>query len=334
QSVPQISSVPGKVTTTVKETASKAKLTKTVKDTSATYRSDAERLSEDDFVVGEVDFPEDFVAAREAAKYDVDYATDGERLINGWDVGEVDFPDEFRAVQAAVDIGRELAKEEQNLVSTLAKTGSQREAVDLNIAREAEHIPGDVRDPSEFKNLSAQLSSMYNPRNWIGDGRRLTREATERVLNVLDATRANLAKGITEPGQAVRLTGNALAKAIELAKKRIREEFRFANDGIIDTRWVVHTQSDNPETQLNTLEVTIGNVNGFGYKRSEDALQDAKHLYKLRQGDYKVIQDGDYYIQVTRPIDETDPSITKTMIETDNETPKSLANTMLGWFRN
>lgn len=274
-----------------------------------------------------------------------DYKTDQERLAEGWDVGEVDYPEEFRAAVAAEQTAKALtSKEELKAEEVLAKTGHQEDAVDLSVkkqaAEDAKPAP-DMRDPSEYQNLSNRLNSMYNPRNWMDAGSRLTREATERIMNIVDASRAGLKEAVTQPGQAMRLTEQALALAAENAKPRMRDEFRFANSAVIDSRWRVIPQENNPETQVNELVMTLGTPEGYAFRGSspEDAQAYANNVarfqYGLRPGDYRLEPVGDeFYIQVKRPLDERDVSVAKAMIQTENETPKSLWNTFLGWWRN
>lgn len=263
--------------------------------------------------------------------------TDEERLLDGWTIGEVDFPDDFRAAVAAQDTTRALGKEEQIAEETLAKTGNQEQAIDVSVQKQIDEAGKnvDVRDPSEFVNTTNKLDGMYNPRAWLDGGSRLTREAADRIMSTVNSARLKFTEAVANPGQALRLTEGALAKAVDLAKRRMRDEFRFANDGIIDTRWKVITQDENPDSQLNQLVVTMGTPDGLAFNSEEFARQTADHLYMLRKGDYQVEQVGnEFYLNVTRPLDERDAAVAQAMIETGNETPRSLANTILGWFRN
>jgi hypothetical protein len=246
-------------------------------------------------------------------------------------------PDE-QVAYAGKDIMKALMKEEIRLEDTLAKTGHQSEAIDVKVQKTFQELQKpaiDARDPSEFVNLSNTLQSIYNPRAWLDTGSRLTREATERIIQQVNTTKLKLTEAIADPAQANRLGLLAEQRAVELGKARMRDEFNKANDGIIDSKWNVRIQEDNPDTQINELVMTIGTPDGLAFKEFDHATQTADHLYKLRKGDYNVEQVGsEFYIQVKRPLDERDASVTSAMIETGNETPKSLANTFLGWFRN
>ncbi len=263
--------------------------------------------------------------------------SDAELLRDGWDVGEVDFPEEFRAAQAAQDTQNALTKEEQKIEETLAKSGHQEEAVDASVQKqvEATGTTPDTRDPSQFANLSNTLQGMYNPRAWLDRGSRLTREAVDRTMGYVEAARAQFKAAAGDSAQALRLGEAAIAQAIKIARQKMREEFRFANDGVIDSKWEFRGQDLNPETQTNELVMTIGTPDALAFNSKEFAEQTADHLYKLVKSDYTVKQEGSqYYIQVRRAIDERDPSVAEAMITTQNETPRSLVNTFLGWFRN
>ena len=316
-----------------------------IKGRAPDYKSDGERLLEG-WDVGEVDFPDrgaewtksvsDYFKQPQRA---ADYKTDEERLLDGWDVGEVDFPPEFLAAQAAKDTQKALAKEEINLEDLFAETGHQDQAIDIAVAQQtaemlSKAIP-DVKDIKAFAALSSRLNSMYNPRAWLMAGSRLSREAAERIMTVVDRSRIALENASKHGAQATRLTPEALAQAEKLGRLKMRDEFRFANNGVIDTRWEVIPQSANPETQTNDLVMTIGTMDALGFKRPEDAIQAAEHMYKIRPGDYKIAPSGgEYYIQVRRTLDETDPSVQAAMITTGNETPRSIWNTFLGYMRN
>ncbi len=245
--------------------------------------------------------------------------------------------EDYRSALASKQITQALSKEEIRLEDVLPETGHQAEGIDAHVGKiiaNADKIP-DVRDPSEFVNLSNTLDSMYNPRGWLGAGSRLGREGVDRIMNKVTQARMSFTKAVSDSAQAMRLTKAAEEAAVVAAKGTMREEFRFANDGVIDHMWVVRTQDDNPDTQINELIMTIGTPDGLAFREYDHAIQTADHTYKLSKGDYNIEpHGGEYYIQVKRPLDERDPSVASAMITTGNETPRSIANTLLGWWRN
>lgn len=269
----------------------------------------------------------------------VDDTIDPKQAMQWADDGGPEYDPGRFAAKAALDTQKALAKQEINLEDLFAETGHQEQAIDTGVARRiaediSQKLP-DVREPGEYINLSRKLESLYNPRAWLESGSRLSREAVDRVMNVVLKARVAMDQAAMHGAQAVRLVPEALQKAAEVAKPRLRNEFRLANDGVIDSRWEIIPQGANPDSQINQLVMTIGTPDAMGFRDITHAYQTAKHLYMLRDGDYTLKQVGsEFYIQVKRPLDESDPAVAKAMISTHNETPKSIWNTFLGYWRN
>jgi hypothetical protein len=219
----------------------------------------------------------------------------------------------------------------------LATAGKIEDSAALNAIREIKAtVTPDLEDPNGAAViLHRKVASIYNPRAMFDKGSRLSREAKDRLVEAAIGRSGIILKALHNPSMAMRLTEEALQQGLETAKVRMRQIYTRANDAVVDTKWGIIRQDENAE-HVNYVTMVLGQHDATPFKTPEDAIGMADHQYGIQKKDYQVVQDGDgFYIEITRPIDETDVTLRKAMTETIyNQTPRTLANTFLGLLRN
>lgn len=227
-----------------------------------------------------------------------------------------------------------LATKENDPVKILAQTGNVDEAVNLEVQTAIQEAKTGVPIRSEdVRKLDTKLLSIYNPASWLGARKNLSGEAARRILEGTEAARAPLRKVFDNPMQAIRLTEEALTRGVEQTKAKLRQMYVNASDSVIDANWRVVAQEDSAK-QVNEVVMTLGDTNALPFATRDDAEQVAKHMYMIPEGNYEVVPNGKgFTIEVAAPVDETDPGLTSLLINTNNQTPKSVWNTFLGWMR-
>ncbi len=219
----------------------------------------------------------------------------------------------------------------------LAKAGKIEESAALNAVREIKAaVTPDLEDiQGNAVTLHRMVASISNPRALFDKGSKLSREAKDRLVEAAIGRSGIIIKALHNPSMALRLTDEALWAGLETAKVRMREIYNRTNDAVIDTHWGLIRQDENAE-HVNYAVMTLGQHDATPFKKAEDAIAMADHEYGIPKRDYRIAQDGEnFYIQIARPIDETDVSLRKAMVATIyNQTPMTLWNTFLGKLRN
>ena len=217
-------------------------------------------------------------------------------------------------------------------VKVLANSGNVEQAAELTVRQELQEVTGSVARGDYVAQVDNKLNSLYNPKAWLGDSRNLSGEAARRLSEASLGVRGTLRDIFANPTQALRYTPEALEAGFNKTKNMLRNMYVNANDSIIDTRWKLIRQEDT-EAQVNEVVMALGDTNALPFLSPEDAMQAADHLYKIPDKGYRIENVGKgYVVEVTAPVDETDPDFTKLLL-TDNVTPKSIANTFLSMLR-
>lgn len=231
-------------------------------------------------------------------------------------------------------VGKALNKKEVDPVEALSTTGNVEEAAKVAVAQEIRDVPpeavGHVDDAQKLRN---KLLSMWNPGSWVGGSTHLGGEAIRRILESMTSARGSLAKILNNPNQALRLSEEALAVAFEKARAKAKTMYVNADNSIMDIGWRQIRQEDGPN-QINAIVMPLGDTAANPFNTAEEAIQVADHLYKIPDKAYEVVKlPKGYAIEVTVPVDETDASVLSSLVQTNDQTPRSMWNTFLGWVR-
>lgn len=222
------------------------------------------------------------------------------------------------------------------------------------------------QDPlNERSRLTSAVPSLFNISRVLEGSKNLTREAADRLQTALEGNASNLVGAITDTSRINRLEegSDSLQVGIHNAWDRLKEAYPHLGDAVIDMNHVraedIATNAHEVEMQLGKsknaadavagkterplvhlpadAEVTLGKPDAtlfVGDDANKQADYWAREIYKLNPAAYRVRQQGvGFYISVRAPVDETEDGVRDVLIGTRHETPRGLANTLIGAAR-
>lgn len=185
------------------------------------------------------------------------------------------------------------------------------------------------------------VQSSFNPQNFFGKGKALSREFADRMVNDLMTNNeflVNLLGKLNVP----RGTEQAIAAGLRETEQKFHSQYggRLA-DSILD---FVHVPPElNPNAaNLDTLVMRVGKPNGLAFDSRAEAEQYLHDIYELdghlAQGAGYVSKDirqqgSSFYINVEKHVDETTPAFLAQLHTRENATPIGMVNMMLNRLR-
>jgi len=173
--------------------------------------------------------------------------------------------------------------------------------------------------------LRYNVPSIFNPQHITDNAGSFSREQADRIENILKVQGSSLQKAILDPVNVPRLTEAAEQVAIENAKAEILKRYTSLQDTVLN----VSHKYDQPSNTY-WAELQVGTKDGSIFKSGKQASYFAKNIYKLKDSEYRIVQQGDgAYLSITKPVNETLQSVQETLVETNNRTDLSFANTFM-----
>ena len=190
-----------------------------------------------------------------------------------------------------------------------------------------------------FNKLSWELPSLYNTDYWMNLPGRIARAKAARVSNFFSSSRSfnnDIAKTLREAAEinpaVVRNTPEALSKAFDEAATILKERHPHLPNAMLD---VIEVAPEATKGNVGRVLFDMGRINGTLFDSQAEARLFATSLYKLRDGFFEVVAQGDkHFIRLSKDIDETTSAVRSTPISTEAQTPRNALNAFLGFFRN
>lgn len=189
--------------------------------------------------------------------------------------------------------------------------------------------------PTPHQNLRMLMASgqgILDPQAYTRNIGSLSNERASRLVDVLTKNEQLLVSTMTDISHIGRISEDAAKRGFALAEVEFRRTYRNLEDAIIDVRGI--RESEEVFGGVDHIEVLLGKKDATGFTSQVTAENHAKKMYRLPDGGYSIIQEGEnYFIRMVKTIDETDPRLADLRIGTDNVAPVNLANTVLGVLR-
>jgi hypothetical protein len=195
--------------------------------------------------------------------------------------------------------------------------------------------------PTGLKDILETVQSSFNPSNFFGSGKALSREFGARIVADL-TTKNEFLLGILGKLHVPRGTEQAVQIGVRETENKLRGQYGGRlNDAILD---FVHVPPElNPNAaNVDTLVMRVGKPNGLAFDSRAEAEHYLKDIYELgghmSQGAGYVAQDikqqgNSFYIHVEKHVDETTEAYLSALRTPENATPVNLWNMMLNHFR-
>lgn len=227
------------------------------------------------------------------------------------------------------DSAKAAADTEMNRTNILTQMGDIPRAAQAEAAVQLDKLLV-KQEVGGLADLLETLPSAYNPSNFFGKGKGLSREYTSRI--VADLQRSNeFLMDLLGKLHVPRGTDEAIKVGVRETEAKFRGQYGGRlNDAIID---FVHVPPElNPnKVNVDTLVMRVGQPNGLPFDSRAMAEQYMKDVYEIKG---EVSQQGaSFYIQTSKTVDETSEAFLKALHTTDNTTPVNLVNMVLNRFR-
>lgn len=195
--------------------------------------------------------------------------------------------------------------------------------------------------PQSLKDILETVQSSFNPENFFGSGKALSREFKDRIVNKL-TTDNEFLTNVLGKLHVPRGTELAVQQGVRETEAKFRTQYGGRlSDAILD---FVHVPPElNPNgANLDTLIMRVGKPNGLAFDSRAEAEQYLRDVYEL-QGHMTngagyvaadVKQKGtSFFIHVEKHVDETTDAYQRALRTAENTTPVNLWNMMLNHFR-
>lgn len=239
---------------------------------------------------------------------------------------------------ARINGGRNFTKADRLVLTGNAPQAAREEALKRaqTILNPVEDLPdpttGVPRPKQQATSLMAQGPAILDPDVLKRGPGSLSNEQANRLTEELSKQADVLLSTLDDPA-VVRMGEAATAEALVRAEKALMQRVSKAEDGVVE---IVHVrESEEAFGGVDRVDAYLGDTaKRAGFQTPEKAQTYAGRVYRLREGTYTIDQVGNsWYIRVSKHVDETDPTIERLRIDTDNTTPKSFLNTVLGFAR-
>lgn len=227
------------------------------------------------------------------------------------------------------DSAKAAADTELNPTSMLTQMGDVPKAAQAEASIKLQKITT-PDGATSLNEILETLPSAFNPGNFFGKGKALSREYTDRIVNKLQRDNEFLL-GLLNKLQVPRGTEQAIQVGVRETEGKFRAQYGGRlNDAIVD---FVHVPPElNPnKVNVDTLVMRVGQPNGLPFDSRAMAEQYMKDVYEIN-GEIQQ-QGASFYITAQKTVDETSEAFLKALHTTDNTTPVNLVNMVLNRFR-
>lgn len=191
---------------------------------------------------------------------------------------------------------------------------------------------GNTRPQQQLDDLLRAVPSMLDPKAYVRDAGTLSTERANRLVDNLSHQNQLLVSTLTDVSHLARIGPEAAQAGFQLAEKEFRRTYPKLEDTIVDVR--PFRESEEIFGGVDKIEVLIGKKDATAFGRETQAEFFANKMYRLPQGSYTVVErEGNYFISMTKTIDETALQVRDLRIQTDNATPETFLNTWIGVLR-
>jgi hypothetical protein len=191
---------------------------------------------------------------------------------------------------------------------------------------------GNTRPQQQLADLLRSTPSMLDPKSYTRDPGSLSVERTNRLTAALNQQADLLYSTMTDVTHLTRISDDAAQVAFKRAEQSFRRIYSKLEDAIIDVRPV--RESAEVFGGVDYIKVVLGKKDASGFSKPSQAQFHAKNMYRLPEGSYKIENEsGNYFITLTKNVDETDFQVSDLRIQTENAAPETFMNTWLGWLR-
>lgn len=183
---------------------------------------------------------------------------------------------------------------------------------------------------SAFQNIEQTVPSVFNPGAVLQNTQFLSRELAQRLERELTGQSADLLRAATAAAQDGRLTDAVLQEGLANTMRLMRQQYRHLNDSIINVRAI---PAQDTVANVDHIGIQLGKQDATLFPSEAAAQKAATDTYLLK--DFSIGQQGKgYYIEISKPVDETATSVRNALqVQTDHTTPRSLLNTFISGLR-
>lgn len=191
---------------------------------------------------------------------------------------------------------------------------------------------GNTRPQQQLDDLLRSVPSMLDAQSYVRNAGSLSTERTNRLVSALTHQTQLLQSTMTDVAHLGRIPDQAAAVGFDLAEKEFKRTYPKLEDAIIDIRPV--RESEEIFGGVDRIDIMFGKKDASGMANPDEAEFFAKSVYRLPEGSYKVVQqDGNYFLQMSKTIDETSLQVLDLRIQTEYATPENFTNQWLGLLR-
>ena len=171
---------------------------------------------------------------------------------------------------------------------------------------------------------------LNDPSRYLKDAGTLSNTAASRLLDNLTKSGNLLKSTLTDVISIERLGPEALQGAFAAARADFLRLNARLEDSIVDIR---NVQESDVYGGVDRIDVLMGTKDASGFSSDASARLYATDILKLQDTYDIVLDSGNYFIRVTKVIDETSDDLTSLRLATGHATPASFSNTWLGYLK-
>lgn len=193
--------------------------------------------------------------------------------------------------------------------------------------------PNPATASRQIDDLASQQPGLFDPNVYARAPGSLTGERVRRLKTALSNVGQDLIRMWTDAPVIPRVT-SPVANELAFAKAegQFRKIYHNLEDTIVDV--IPERKADVTFGGVDHINVYLGTKEATGFDSIKDAELHASEIYGLSKGSYGVVpKDGNYFIKMTQPVDETDYAVRLKRVGTDNQANVSTVNALIGWLR-
>jgi hypothetical protein len=184
----------------------------------------------------------------------------------------------------------------------------------------------------QLETLMRGVPGLLDPKSFTRNIGSLSNERAARLEEVLTRNAELLISTSTDISHIGRISDQAAAKGFELAELEFKKTYPTLEDSIVDVRNI--RESEEVFGGVDRIDVLLGKKDATSFNNEKTARRFATDVYRLAEGSFDIVDEaGNFFIKMTKTIDETATQLSDLRLGTDNLTPVNLANTVLGALR-
>lgn len=290
------------------------------------------------------------VVAMEIIDRLVGYSTTDQLLDNVIGVGDIGLavpgPTGLVSVKGAAALAKGGASAAQQAANT-----SVKHAVRSAARRKLKPFAGNVQDESlvtaleeirvraavvgqveDMDGLLGRTQTISNPGSLGDDVGSLGTERAMRLSRELESTAGHLMTAATDNITVARIAqdSQAMDAGLDIARQNLLVEYPALTDYVMD---VVPINAADTPNNVSAVAFRIGNREALPFPTQSAATNVARNILGLKNFTVENFGTKQYVIQTTKNISETDQAVRNLLVPTDNPTPVSLKNMVLGLLR-